>query len=175
VSVCVSVCVSVWRVCVCVCVWRGWGAWLFGESGSLHSCFGGGDWVWGGRGREGAGCRRAKGAARERRSSARVKRERRPAERPPARPRDARPRPPPPFAQATRLAEAMARVREREGAKREALLAQVDRLLPRDLLAAAGLLREAPNGPARRRQWPGGGGSGRVGGRRRVGSGAMLT
>ncbi|GBF99515.1 hypothetical protein Rsub_11949 [Raphidocelis subcapitata] len=45
-------------------------------------------------------------------------------------------------AQATRLAEAMARVREREGAKREAFLGQVDRLLPRELLAAAGLLCE---------------------------------
>ncbi|KAI8470000.1 MAG: hypothetical protein J3K34DRAFT_521683 [Monoraphidium minutum] len=48
-------------------------------------------------------------------------------------------------AQATRLAEAMARVREREGAKREGFLGQVDRLLPRELLAAAGLLMEAPH------------------------------
>lgn len=48
-------------------------------------------------------------------------------------------------AQAVRLAEYMAKIREKESAKREAFSRQVDRYLPTELLSAAGLLKEPPH------------------------------
>jgi len=48
-------------------------------------------------------------------------------------------------AQATRLAEHCGRITAKEGAKREAVNRQLERHLPHDMLAAAGLLQEPPH------------------------------